>query len=252
MIWGGIQASNENNLAWTTYSAGAFCLIFAFLSRFKKIKGLGIEAELWEEKMEEAEKLIDRLRSLSLAITEPLLMLLIRVGRLGSSIPKEEQIRMIKEIDLILKGIGLSEEMIDRPKKDWHKYNALDLAFKILEIAKDQCKRQQELIDQKFQQLPSPLPAGTPEFQEHSELVNAKSKWQEVISYIKNEALKPDEPILVYERVITSLGKIGRLNQEIEKKLRDNLNEELKDLKHYADTKEFRRPDSIKRNVLQN
>ena len=48
---GAYLAFNEKVAASTaTYGAAVICLIFTFLSRFKRFKGFGIEAELWEQK----------------------------------------------------------------------------------------------------------------------------------------------------------------------------------------------------------
>jgi len=47
-------------------AAAVLCLIFVYLARFKRFKGLGIEAELWEDKQREAEQLIERLKPLAL------------------------------------------------------------------------------------------------------------------------------------------------------------------------------------------
>ena len=48
----GLGFTGEPGSAGVTLAAGVFCLIFAFLSQFKRFKGLGIEAELWEQKQE--------------------------------------------------------------------------------------------------------------------------------------------------------------------------------------------------------
>jgi hypothetical protein len=48
----------------TLFGVAFFCFFYANISRFKKFKGLGFEAELWEDKQREAEQLIERLRSI--------------------------------------------------------------------------------------------------------------------------------------------------------------------------------------------
>jgi hypothetical protein len=49
MFFGGFWLVASGNVAGAgvTYTAAVICLIFAFLSRFKRFKGLRIEAELW-------------------------------------------------------------------------------------------------------------------------------------------------------------------------------------------------------------
>jgi hypothetical protein len=48
-----------------TYAAGILCLIFVFLPEFKKFKGLGIEAELLNRKIAEADLLLAQLREMA-------------------------------------------------------------------------------------------------------------------------------------------------------------------------------------------
>ncbi len=54
-----------------TYGAGVISILFFYLSRFKKIEAFGVKAEAWDQKMQEAAELIDRLQGLS-ALYAPL------------------------------------------------------------------------------------------------------------------------------------------------------------------------------------
>lgn len=76
-----------NNL--TTGSAmfgmAIFCFIYSNLARFKKFKGLGFEAELWEDKQKEAADLIERLKSIVAVYTREIVMGSVMRGRLGPS-----------------------------------------------------------------------------------------------------------------------------------------------------------------------
>ena len=58
VIYIGIDLSRTNTAtqALLVFGVAIFCLIFFLLARFKRFKGLGIEAELWEDKQEEAER----------------------------------------------------------------------------------------------------------------------------------------------------------------------------------------------------
>lgn len=58
-------------------------LIFSSLARFKKFKGFGIEAELWEQKQEEAADLVDSMRSLLGVIVRESLHAKVMGGRFG-------------------------------------------------------------------------------------------------------------------------------------------------------------------------
>jgi hypothetical protein len=45
------------------FGLGFLSFIYANVARFKRFKGLGFEAELWEDKQKEAADLIDRLKN---------------------------------------------------------------------------------------------------------------------------------------------------------------------------------------------
>ena len=59
------------------------CLIYANVSRFKRFKGLGFEAELWEDKQKEAADLIDRLANIVQVYTREIVMMKVMMGRWG-------------------------------------------------------------------------------------------------------------------------------------------------------------------------
>ena len=60
-----------------TFAMAFFSFIYANISRFKRFKrfkGLGFEAELWEDKQKEAEQLIDRLKAVVSVYTREIVM----------------------------------------------------------------------------------------------------------------------------------------------------------------------------------
>jgi hypothetical protein len=56
-----LSQGDKSVSAGLTYAAAVICLIFVFLARFKRFEGLGIKAEMWEDKMKEAEQLVDKM-----------------------------------------------------------------------------------------------------------------------------------------------------------------------------------------------
>lgn len=61
-----------------------FSFFYSNLARFKKFKGLGFEAELWEDKQKEAADLIDRLKSIVAVYTHEIVMGSVMRGRVGA------------------------------------------------------------------------------------------------------------------------------------------------------------------------
>lgn len=60
---------------------GFFAFFFANISRFKRFKGLGFEAELWEDKQKEAEQLVDQLRDVVSIYSREVIIGKVRIGR---------------------------------------------------------------------------------------------------------------------------------------------------------------------------
>ena len=67
------------------FAMSFFCFLYSNISRFKRIKGLGFEAELWDDKQKEAAQLIDRLKSIVSVYTREIIMGKIMSGRLGAA-----------------------------------------------------------------------------------------------------------------------------------------------------------------------
>ncbi|MCG7624160.1 hypothetical protein [Epibacterium sp. Ofav1-8] len=69
--------------ATATFVMAFLCLVYGNVSRFKRFKGLGFEAELWEDKQKEAADLIDRLKNIVQVYTREIVMMKVMTGRFG-------------------------------------------------------------------------------------------------------------------------------------------------------------------------
>lgn len=63
------------------FGLGFLSFIYANVSRFKRFKGLGFEAELWEDKQQEAADLIERLREVVSIYTREVILGKVTAGR---------------------------------------------------------------------------------------------------------------------------------------------------------------------------
>lgn len=66
-----------------SFAMAFFSFFYSNLARFKKFKGLGFEAELWEDKQQEAANLINRLKSVVSVYTREIVMNNVMRGRWG-------------------------------------------------------------------------------------------------------------------------------------------------------------------------
>lgn len=65
------------------FAMAFFSFFYSNLARFKRFKGLGFEAELWEDKQKEAADLIDRLKHVVSVYTREIVMNSVLRGRMG-------------------------------------------------------------------------------------------------------------------------------------------------------------------------
>ena len=140
----GLSYLDKTGGATVTYTAAVFCLIFAFLPKFKRFKGLGVEAELLEKKIEEADVILGHLRSLSVPLAELLFTMVARLGRWNSAVPRRDRYRILGRFEDALRGLGVPDAELSKAKSEWHRYNLIDQARPIVQSIH---KRLNEKVD---------------------------------------------------------------------------------------------------------
>lgn len=64
----------------TTFGFSIFCFMYANISQFKRFKGLGFEAELWEDKQKEASNLVEKLKNVVSIYSRELILNKVKSG----------------------------------------------------------------------------------------------------------------------------------------------------------------------------
>lgn len=82
---GSLYSLYERNLLATSalFVLCVFSFVYSNVSRFKRFKGFGFEAELWEDKQKEAANLIDRLKSIIAVYSREIVMSSVMRNRWG-------------------------------------------------------------------------------------------------------------------------------------------------------------------------
>ncbi len=224
--------------ATVTYAASIFCLIFVYLSQFKRFKGFGVEAELLEKKIEEADETLKRLREITVPIAHMLFSMVARMGLWDSMIPRQQRFEIMEKIENELRSNGVDPAQLEDAKADWHHFNIIDLARPVINGT---LKHIDEIVKIKREKVNSFRGPITTEMKpEHDiaigELRKAHSKKQELIDLYKLK--NKDKLATEIENFIVS-------NDILEEAVKDELlakyNEEFADLKHYISHREFRR-----------
>lgn len=102
--------------ATATFVMFFLCLIYSNVSRFKRFKGLGFEAELWEDKQKEAESLIQQLKSIVEVYTREIVMMNVMAGRVGGGDQWSNKWKLFEELITQLGVLGLKIDF--QPLKD--------------------------------------------------------------------------------------------------------------------------------------
>lgn len=84
---------------------GLLLFFLARLSQFKRFKGWGFEAEMWDEKQQEAEKLVESLKSVASLTAREVMLQSIRSGRWGSSKRWDDHWKLFDEIKSAQSGL---------------------------------------------------------------------------------------------------------------------------------------------------
>ncbi|MDR7151334.1 hypothetical protein J2W49_003310 [Hydrogenophaga palleronii] len=234
----GLGYMDKVGAATVTYTAAVLSLIFAFLPEFKKFKGLGIEAELLDKKIEETDRLLKQLRDITAPIAEMLISSAARSGRWGSGMPRTQKYELMQRIESELKKCGVEDSQLDRAKKDWHYYNIFDLATPVFEKISEKLKLVQQEREKALREFKQPI---TPErMDEYRRLIELRNEVGKEIGNLRDLRQIKNQDHLV-EQVLESISNSGSLGEEEKANLTNELDEELRDLEHYIKRKEFRR-----------
>lgn len=235
-VWLGYM--DKATAATATYGAAVLSLIFAFLPEFKKFKGLGIEAELLDKKIEETDKLLKQLRDITAPIAEMLISSTARAGRWDSGMPRSQKYELMQRIESELKKCGVEDSQLEQAKKDWHYYNTFDLATPIFEKIAEKLKPIQQERERALSQFKQPI---TPErMEEHNRLVAYRNEVTKEITDLRDlRQIKNQEHLA--EQIRESISNSAALSGEQKASLAKEIDEELRDLEHYIKHKEFRR-----------
>lgn len=150
---------------------GLVLLAFVQLSRFKHIKGLGFEAELWEAKQEEAAELIDQTRALLKILSAAMLRSAPRMGRMMAGFDRREQLALVADIEAALKAAGVRTDDFAEMRDEIDRLIAWDLASPITRaITKFVWARAEVVRKEIAQQFGSPITDLDGYNQEHQKL----------------------------------------------------------------------------------
>jgi hypothetical protein len=130
-----LGSSGETGAAVTMATLAAILCAFAFLTKFKRFKGLGFEGELWEQEMEQAAELRRGLQGLAEQLGESLAWQMAAFGSWGGEVFHEKRAIVGRMADK-MKEMGIAPARIDELNRTWHKMVMTELARPIAECVR--------------------------------------------------------------------------------------------------------------------
>lgn len=135
------------------FGLGFFSFIYANVSRFKRFKGFGFEAELWEDKQKEASELIERLREVVAIYTREIILAKVTSGRWGSGVSWEDRWKLYDDLISQHKTLGHKIDFSD-VKKISDEYFLFDMTWpeydKIRRAILEGKRKANEVIEHEF------------------------------------------------------------------------------------------------------
>ena len=89
-------------------------VVLLLLAKFKRVKGFGFEAEMWEEKQEEAAALVSRLTQLSTVLSKQMVIVASKLGFMNSHLTFNESVDLLKQTQSVLQAAKISEEEMNQ------------------------------------------------------------------------------------------------------------------------------------------
>ncbi|HDR9159571.1 TPA: hypothetical protein QDB05_006160 [Burkholderia vietnamiensis] len=117
----------------TSLTAGLVLLFAATIDRFESLKGLGVEAKTrqLDEKINEADEALDRLRELTEVTGAAIANIGSKLGRWDSALTAQESYQLGQELIAIMRANGSDESTLRRSLESWVRLTCLDLSLAI-------------------------------------------------------------------------------------------------------------------------
>jgi hypothetical protein len=179
------------------------------ISNYKRIKGFGFEAEMWEEKQVQAAKLIDRLELLSKATTQQVALIAAKLGLWDNGLSNLELAEMVDVTRKILQSTGTSEAERKNILAPLYRRIVLNYINAARQLLENELKNARAVLDEARK---TTAPDQMPKWQEQvGEVDKALKKERElnVVEMIENRTIQPFENITKESPALSGKAKLS-------------------------------------------
>lgn len=214
-------------------------LALIILSQFQleSIKMPGLEAKL-RSTINDAETVLEKLKNISLPISEIALNTAANSGRVGSATPSKKMMEYVAIIEKQLKGMGFDEEKIITIKQPWIKTASYDLSTLLQHKFIDYYSF---LSDKEIELLSSIDIDSEDDEVKRSEIIQ-KTRLMEEEKQAAKKILSLDDVFNYVGKLYSFIENSKALNESQKKSFIENNIEAIRDINHLLDTGHIRRP----------
>lgn len=185
-------------------AAGLLLLLVGNLDKLEHIKGLGVEAKMrqWDQRLNEADELLNHMRNLSRVMGQMTFDTLSRTGRWVGPPSRATSLEIAKTLEGHMQVIGISEEEIDTAMAPWHRLNLAEIAYPVLEAIRETLSQLVTLLDGQLQTY-------IPDRNEYQNIVARRQEYGEQLAQLsKRWEADTFDFVLHAEEIISSLSNV--------------------------------------------
>jgi hypothetical protein len=116
----GLAFTDRSGAATSAWGIAFLLTVLLLLAKFKRFKGFGFEAELWEQKQAEAAALIEQMKSLSKLIGRQMASVAARLGLWDSALSLADLAKFLDDLQQQMKAIDIPSYEIEEALQALH------------------------------------------------------------------------------------------------------------------------------------
>lgn len=168
-------------IAATSLTAGLVLLFAATIDRFESVKGLGVEAKTrqLDEKIEQADDALRRLKELTEITGGALIDLNSKMGRWDSAPPPRATYALAQKVRSIMESLGSDAHAVESVLKPWLRSMCGDLAAALVAPMQELLRTQIRELENQRSAIPSPLRPDDPDLLRTNAAIRDGSAYRE-------------------------------------------------------------------------
>lgn len=158
--------NSQTAIAATSLTAGLVLLFAATIDRFESLKGLGVEAKTrqLDQKIEQADEALKRLRELAELTGATLVDLSSKMGRWDSAPSPREAYALAQKVRATLVSLGSDPSTLRQALQPWARIACLDLGRAIIAPMVTLLSEKSRQLEDERSAIPKPVAVDDPDF----------------------------------------------------------------------------------------